>query len=122
MLLGAFASLALVLAVVGLYSVVSYSVAQRTREFGIRMALGAQRSDMLCIVFSSTTLSVGSGLAAGILLSLICTKLLGRWVEGTSGNPLILLGVTLLLVCSSALACFLPARRTSSIDPVEALR
>ena len=114
--------MALVLAVVGLYSVVSYGVAQRTREFGIRMALGAQRSDMLGIVFSSTTLSVGSGLAAGVLLSLTCTKLLARWVEGTAGNPLILLGATLLLVCSSALACFLPALRASSIDPVEALR
>lgn len=122
MLLGAFASLALVLAVVGLYSVVSYSVAQRTREFGIRIALGAQRRDMLCIVLLSTTVSVGSGLAAGILLSLTCTKLLARWVEGTSSNPLILLGVTLLLVCSSAVACFLPARHSSSIDPVEALR
>jgi predicted permease len=122
MLLGAFAFLALVLAVGGLYSVVSYSVAQRTREFGIRVALGAQRSDVLCIVFSSTTVSVGSGLAAGVLLTVTCTKLLARWVEGTAGNPLILLGVTLLLVCSSALACFLPARRASSIDPVEALR
>jgi len=122
MLLGAFAFMALVLAVVGLYSVVSYGVAQRTREFGIRMALGAQRSDMLGLVFSSTTLSVGSGLAAGVLLSLTCTKLLARWVEGTAGNPLILLGATLLLVCSSALACFLPALRASSIDPVEALR
>lgn len=122
MLLGAFASLALVLAVAGLYSVVSYSVAQRTREFGIRMALGAQRRDMLRIVFLSTTVSVGSGLAAGVLLSLTCTKVLARWVEGTSGNPLILLGVTLLMVCSSAVACFLPARHTSSIDPVEALR
>ena len=122
MLLGAFAFMALVLAVVGLYSVVSYGVAQRTREFGIRMALGAQRSDMLGLVFSSTTLSVGSGLAAGVLLSLTCTKLLARWVEGTAGNSLILLGATLLLVCSSALACFLPALRASSIDPVEALR
>ena len=87
------------LAVGGLYSVVSYSVAQRTREFGIRVALGAQRSDVLCIVFSSATVSVGSGLAAGVLLTVTCTRLLARWIEGTAGNPLILLGVTLLLLC-----------------------
>lgn len=121
-LIGAFASLALVLAVVGLYSVVSYSVAQRTREFGIRMALGGQRSDVLWIVFSSTTVAVGSGLVVGVLLSLTFSKLLGRWAEGSSGNPIILLGVTLLLICASTLACLLPAHRASLIDPMKALR
>jgi len=86
------------------------------------MALGAQRSDVLWTVFSSTMVSVAGGLTAGVLLSLTSTKLLARWVEGTSINLLMLSGVTLLLVCCSALACFLPARHTSSIDPIEALR
>ena len=122
MLLGVFASLALVLAVVGLYSVVSYSVAQRTREFGIRMALGAQRADVLWLIFSATAFSAGSGLAVGILLSLSLTKLLAQWTEGSSRDPLLLLFVALLLIGASTLACLLPARRASLIDPATALR
>jgi ABC-type antimicrobial peptide transport system permease subunit len=97
-LLGAFALLALTLAVVGLYSLVSYTVARRTNEFGIRMAMGAQRSHVLWIVFSSTAVSVGSGLVVGILLSLTLTRLLARSAEGTSFDPVLLLGVTLLIV------------------------
>jgi predicted permease len=122
MLFGALALLALALAIVGLYSVVSYSVAQRTNELGIRIALGAQPSNVLWVVFASTTLSVGSGLAAGILLSVALSGLLTEWAESSSRDPRILLGVTLLLVCASTLACFFPARRASSIDPMEALR
>jgi putative ABC transport system permease protein len=122
MLLGAFALVALVLALVGLYSVVSYSVVQRTGEFGIRMALGAQRRDVLWLVFSATTFSVGSGLAAGIFLSLSLTKLLAQWTEGSSRDPLLLLFVALLLVGASTLACLLPARRASLIDPATSLR
>lgn len=122
MLLGAFAFVALVLALVGLYSVVSYSVAQRTGEFGIRMALGAQRGDVLWLVFSSTAFSVGTGLAAGIFLSLSVTKMLAQWTEGSSRDPLLLLFVALLLIGASMLACLLPARRASLIDPATALR
>jgi predicted permease len=122
MLFAVFGSLALTLAVVGLYSVVSYVVAQRTNEFGIRMALGALPGNILRLVFTSTAFSVGSGLAAGVALSLILSKLLATWVESSSRDPLILLGVTLLLVCSSFLAAFFPARRASCISPMEALR
>jgi putative ABC transport system permease protein len=122
MLLGAFAFVALVLALVGLYSVVSYSVVQRTGELGIRMALGAQRGDVLWLVFSATTFSLGSGLAAGIFLSLSLTKMLAQWTEGSSRDPLLLLFVALLLIGASTLACFLPARRASLIDPATALR
>lgn len=122
MLFAVFGSLALTMAIVGLYSVVSYAVAQRTNEFGIRMALGAQPGDVLRLVFKSTAFSVGSGLAAGVALSLILSKLLATWVESSSRDPFILLGVTLLLVCSSFLAAFSPARRASCISPMEALR
>ncbi len=122
MLLGAFAFVALVLALVGLYSVVSYSVAQRTGELGIRVALGAQSSDVLWIVFSSVIVSIGGGLLLGISLSLTFAKLLARWVDGTSDNPLILLGVTFLLICASVLACLFPARRAMRVDPIVALR
>jgi predicted permease len=121
-LFGAFSILALVLAAVGLYSVVSYGVVQRTNEFGIRMALGAGRGDVLRIVFASTSVAVGGGLLAGGILSLALGKLIASWNEGSSRDPLILLGVVALLAGVSMLACLLPAHRASSIDPITALR
>jgi len=121
-LFGAFAVLALALAAVGLYSVVSYSVAQRTNEFGIRMALGAQRSHVLGIVFASTVTSVGGGIAAGLLLAVALNKVLGHWAEGSARDPFILLAVTGLLGVVAALACAIPARRASVVDPMTALR
>jgi putative ABC transport system permease protein len=121
-LFGVFSILALVLAAVGLYSVVSYGVATRTNEFGIRMALGAKAADVFRIVMSSTALNVGGGLAAGLLLSLAFDKLATKWVMESSRDPLILAGVTLLLILAAALACFVPARRAASVDPMEALR
>ena len=121
-LFGAFALLALALAAVGLYSVVSYSVAQRTNEFGIRMALGAQRAHVLRIVFASTVASVGSGIVAGIVLTLALNKVLARWAEGSSRDPLVLLAVTILLSVVAAIACSGPARRAVKVDPMTALR
>jgi putative ABC transport system permease protein len=121
-LFGAFALLALALAAVGLYSVVSYSVAQRTNEFGIRMALGAQRAHVLKIVFASTAASVGSGIVAGVVLTLALNKVLARWAEGSSRDPLVLLAVTILLSVVAAIACSAPARRAVQVDPMTALR
>jgi predicted permease len=121
-LFGIFSGLALALAAVGLYSVVSYGVATRTSEFGIRMALGAKAGDVFRIVLSSTALSVGSGLAAGLLLSIAFDKLATKWVSESSRDPLLLGGVTVLLLLAAAAACLVPARRASSIDPMQALR
>ena len=121
-LFGAFAVLALALSAVGLYSVVSYSVAQRTNEFGIRVALGAQRGHVLRIVFASTVTSVGSGIVAGVALTLALNKVLAQWAEGSSRDPLILLAVTLLLGVVAAIACTGPARRALRVDPMTALR
>jgi ABC-type antimicrobial peptide transport system permease subunit len=121
-LFGAFALLALALAAVGLYSVVSYSVAQRTNEFGIRMALGAQRTHVLRIVFSSTVVNVAGGILAGMILTLALNRVLARWAQGSSGDPLVLLAVTLLLSVVAALACSAPARRAVRVDPMTALR
>jgi len=121
-LFGAFAVLALALAAFGLYSVVSYTVAQRTNEFGIRMALGAQRGHVLGIVFASTVASVGGGILAGVALTIAGNRLLARWAEGSSRDPLILLAVTLLLTFVAAIACALPARRASRVEPMIALR
>jgi predicted permease len=122
MLFGAFAVLALVLAAVGLYSVVSYSVAQRTNEFGIRMALGAQRADVLRMVFVSTTFSVGAGIVAGIVLSLAMSRVVAHWSKGSAINLGVLLGVTVLMAGVATLACVLPAHRASTVDPMQALR
>jgi putative ABC transport system permease protein len=121
-LFGSFALLALALAAVGLYSVVSYSVAQRTNEFGIRIALGAQRTHVLRIVFSSTVVSVGGGIAVGMLLTLVLSRVLSRWAQGSSRDPLVLLAVTILLSLVAAIACSAPARRAVKVDPMTALR
>ncbi len=121
-LFGIFSVLALALAAVGLYSVVSYGVATRTNEFGIRMALGAEAGDVIRIVLSSTAIQVSSGVAAGIALSVAFNKLATKWVTESSRDPMTLGGVTLLLVVAAALACLVPARRAASVDPMEALR
>jgi predicted permease len=117
-----FAGLALALAAVGLYSVVSYSVAQRTNEFGIRMALGAGRGHVLRIVFASTVVSVGSGIVAGLVLAIALNAVVQKWVQGNARDPLILLAGTVLLLVVSAVACGLPARYASRVDPMNALR
>jgi len=121
-LFGAFSVLALVLAAVGLYSVVSYSVVQRTNEFGIRMALGAQKRDVLKIVLASAGVSVGSGLLAGMALSFGLNRLISRWVENAAHDPLLVLGVAVVILAVAVLACVIPSRRASSVDPMTALR
>jgi len=121
-LFGIFSILGLALAALGLYSVVSYGVATRTNEFGIRMALGARSGDVFRIVFASTALNVGAGLALGILLCVAFGKLATKWVTQSSRDPLIVGGVTVLLIITAALACLVPARRAAAVDPMEALR
>jgi predicted permease len=121
-LFGAFAGLGLALAAVGLYSVVSYSVAQRTGEFGIRMALGAQRSHVLGIVYRSAAISLGCGVGAGAILALSLNKVFAHWEVGSSRDPFTLALVTLLLGVVAIIACAIPACRAASVDPVVALR
>lgn len=121
-LFGIFSVLALVLAAVGLYSVVSYGVATRTNEFGIRMALGAKASDMFRLVLASTGVNLGAGVFAGILLSIAFDKLATKWVQESSRNPLILAVVSGVLIATAVAACLAPARRAASTDPLEALR
>jgi predicted permease len=121
-LFGVFSVLALALAAVGLYSVVSYGVATRTNEFGIRMALGAQAADVFRIVLSSTAVNVGAGVIAGIVLSIAFNKVSTKWVTESSRDPLLLGGVTVLLVAAATLACLVPARRAAATDPMQALR
>ena len=119
---GILAWLALALAAIGLYCVVSYVVAQRTNEFGIRMALGAQPTQVMRIVFASTVVSVGSGIAAGLALTLMMNRILESWVGGNARDPIILAGGALLLSLVAMLACAIPARHASLLDPMVALR
>lgn len=121
-LFAGFAILALALAAIGLYSVISYAVAQRTGEFGIRMALGAARNDVLLMVFRSAVVSVGGGVVAGLALTIALNRVLTRLIQGSALDALVLAAVVLLLVATASLSCFVPARRASSIDPVVALR
>jgi putative ABC transport system permease protein len=121
-LFGAFAALALALAAVGLYSVVSYTVVQRTNEFGIRMALGATRGHVLRIVFQSTAASVGTGIVAGLALSFALSRVMAHWAEESSRDPLLLAASSATLLLVAALACALPARRAAETDPMTAIR
>jgi predicted permease len=122
MLFAVFSVLALVLSAAGLYSVVSYGVATRTNEFGIRMALGAKARDVVRMVLSATFLNVGAGVAAGLVLSVIFDSIAATWVTESSRDPLILGAVTALLIVVAGLACLIPARRAASVEPMEALR
>jgi putative ABC transport system permease protein len=121
-LFGAFSILGLTLAAVGLYSVVSYTVAQRTSELGIRLALGARRGDVLRLVGLSAGTSVGLGIVAGLALSLGLNRLIARWVESGTRDPIVILAVCLVLVVVAACACLVPACRALAVDPMAALR
>ena len=104
-LFGAFAALALALAAVGLFSVVSYSAVQRTNEFGIRIALGADRGHVLGLVFRSTVVSVGGGILAGLTLTVALNKVMASWAAESSRDPLLLFGATCVLSLVATLAC-----------------
>ena len=121
-LFGAFSILGLTLAAVGLYSVVSYTVVQRTSELGIRVALGARRRDVLRLVGLSAGTSVGLGIVAGLALSFGANRLITRWVESGTRDPIMILAISGLLVLVAVFACLVPARRALAIDPMTALR
>jgi putative ABC transport system permease protein len=121
-LFAAFSGLALTLAAVGLYSVVSYGVSRRTSEFGIRMAFGARRADVLHLVARAAATSVGLGLILGAFLSFSLSRVVTRWVESGSVHPLMVPGVSLLVIAVAAVACLVPARQAISVNPMTALR
>jgi predicted permease len=121
-LFSGFSLLALALAAAGLFSVVSYGVAQRTNEFGIRMALGATRGNVVKLVLASTATHVLGGVVCGVFLSLYSGRVLSKWAEGSIQNPLMFAAVTLVLIVAAASAALIPARRASSVDPMTALR
>jgi putative ABC transport system permease protein len=122
-LLGLFGALALILASIGIYGVLAYSVAQRTSEIGLRMALGAQPRQVLGLVLKQGMFLATIGAVVGIIVALPVARMAGNLLYGVSAtDPLTYVGITMLLMAVALLACYLPARRATRIDPLIALR
>jgi putative ABC transport system permease protein len=123
LLLGSFAAVAMVLAALGIYGVIAYSVAQRTREIGIRMALGAQRGDVLRMILRQSMIIIGVGLGVGLFGAFALTRWMGSLLYGVSAHDLSIHGMVLMLLAGAGLiASYIPARRAMAVDPIVALR
>jgi len=123
MLLGCFAGVAMVLAAIGIYGVIAYTVAQRTKEIGIRMALGAQKIDMLTMILRQSFAVIGIGLLAGLCGSLAITRLMSSLLYGVTAHDFSIYAVVTIVLSGAALiATYLPARRAMAVDPMVALR
>ena len=123
MLVSAFALLGLILATLGIYGVISYSVAGRTREIGVRMTLGATRSEVVAMVLRGALLSATAGVLLGIPVALFAGRLMSSQLYGVSSHdPITLAGATVVLLLCAIAAGFIPARRAASIEPMKALR
>jgi putative ABC transport system permease protein len=117
------AIMALALSTIGLYGLLAHTVARRTREIGIRMALGARPASVLAVVLRQGMTTTAIGIAAGLAVAFWTTKLLSRWVYGVgTHDPLVFAISALILVVVSFFACYFPARRASRVDPLIALR
>ena len=122
-MLAAFAALALLLAIVGIYGLISYVTNQRTVEVGLRMAVGAQRIDVVFLILRGALAWVLSGLAIGVVLSVVANRLLRQAFAGFGSGVVASLAMAVLaLLVVGMIAAFLPARRASSIEPIQALR
>jgi len=120
-----FAALGLALAAAGIYSVLSYAVTRRTHEIGVRMALGARRTDVLRLIFKTGARLVGPGMVIGMLASLGAARILRSQIElfgVPTADPLSFLGVVTVLGGVATAACVIPARRAATTDPMKALR
>ena len=114
---------ALLLAAVGLYGVMSFAVSKRTRELGIRLALGAQRGEILRLVLKDGMIMVGIGIALGLATAFLVTRLLASFLYGVSAmDALTFTGIPLILTIVALTACYMPARRAMKVDPILALR
>ena len=121
-LLGVFAAVAIILAAVGIYGVIAYNVTQRTKEIGIRMALGAQRRQMLTMILHQSLTMAAIGIGVGLLGAFAATRLLSALLFGVGTTDLLTFGAVIILLGAAALfAALLPARRAMKVDPVIAL-
>jgi putative ABC transport system permease protein len=122
-LAGALGLLGLTLAIVGVYGVMSYAVSQRTQEIGIRIALGAQRRDILRMIGRQGAVIVASGLTVGLLTALAVGRMVSDFLVGIRpGDPITYVGVSILLAAVACVATYIPTRRATKVDPMVALR
>jgi putative ABC transport system permease protein len=122
-LLGSFAGVAMTLAAIGIYGVIAYSVVQRTREIGIRMALGAQRGDVLRLILLQSMVIIGIGLAIGLFGAFGLTRWMSSLLYRVGAHDALIHSLVLLLLAAAGLvASYIPARRAMNVDPIEALR
>jgi macrolide transport system ATP-binding/permease protein len=118
-----FGGLALLLATIGLYGVTAYTVARRTPEIGIRMALGAERTGVIAMVMRGAILQIALGLAIGVPVALVCVRFVkAQLYEINSANPSLMAATIAILAAAACIAGIIPARRAASTDPVKALR
>ena len=123
MLLAVFAAVAMILAAIGIYGVIAYSVTQRTREIGIRMALGAQRTQMLGMVLRQSLTLVVIGITIGFLVALAATRVMASLLYGVGANDILTYASVVFLLGTAALiASYIPARRAMKVDPMVAIR
>jgi macrolide transport system ATP-binding/permease protein len=122
-LVSSFAAMALILSIVGLYGVIAFSVSRRTREIGVRMALGADRSSVVLMILREAGKMVTLGVLVGLLASFGLSRLIASMVFGVStSDPLTFAGVAMVLAAVALVACYVPARRASAVDPIVTLR
>ena len=122
-LLGVFAIVALVLATLGIYSVISYSITLRTQEIGIRMALGARRADVLQMTVGQGLKLVGAGMILGMGAAFLLTRVMATLLYGISAtDPMTFIGISVVLLAVAILASYVPALRATKVDPITALR